>query len=171
MFRKAKYSPETKVSACEDYLSGNLSMREICAKYDIPFNEKKSNCSVHKWLHVYNYSGIEGFQNPIGNKAYTKEFKTEMVERYLRGEGSLKDLAAKYNILSDSTLQQWIMRYNANRELRITIRNGRSIWQRQGEKRLFRNAKKSLHTALNTIVIIRSQQHFTMFLTVRCIPG
>lgn len=118
MSRKAKYSPETKASACEDYLSGNLSMREICAKYDIPFNEKKSNCSVHKWLHVYNYSGIEGFQNPIGNKAYTKEFKTEMVERYLRGEGSLKDLAAKYSILSDSTLQQWIMKYNANKELK-----------------------------------------------------
>lgn len=60
----------------------------------------------------------EGFQNPIGNKAYTKEFKTEMVERYLRGEGSLEDLAAKYSILSDSTLKQWIMKYNANRELK-----------------------------------------------------
>ncbi|WP_066712009.1 helix-turn-helix domain-containing protein [Clostridium sp. Marseille-P299] len=118
MSRKAKYSPETKASACEDYLSGNLSMREICAKYDIPFNEKKRNCSVHKWLHFYNYSGIEVFQNPIGNKAYTKEFKTEMVERYLRGEGSLEELAAKYNILSDSTLKQWIMKYNANRELK-----------------------------------------------------
>ena len=37
---------------------------------------------------------------------------------YLSGNGSLRDIAAKYEILSHRTLQRWISEYNANRELK-----------------------------------------------------
>lgn len=118
MSRKAKYTPETKMNACEDYLSGNLSMKEICCKYKIPFNEKAGSCSVYDWLFVYRESGIEGFINSNKNNSYTQEFKMCIVEKYIKGEDSIKELAAKYKIASSGTLRQWIIRYNANRELK-----------------------------------------------------
>ena len=55
--------------------------------------------------------------------------------------------------------------------LRITIQSGRSIWQKQGGKPPLKNAKKSLHIVLNTIVIIRVQPYSMMFLIAKCILG
>lgn len=117
MSRKAKYSPETKANACEDYLKNNLSMQEICSKYNNPFNIKSYTCSVYKWIPIYKNFGIDGFLHRTNN-SYSKSFKIEMVERYIQGEGSMVRFVAKYKIPSDSTLNQWIMMYNANRELK-----------------------------------------------------
>ncbi|WEV20274.1 helix-turn-helix domain-containing protein [Clostridium perfringens] len=118
MSRKIKYSPEIKANACEDYLTNNLSMQEICSKYKIPFNVKSYTCSVYKWIPIYKNFGIDGFFNKTKNNSYSKSFKIEMVERYIQGEGSMVHLVAKYKIPSDSTLNKWIMMYNANRELK-----------------------------------------------------
>lgn len=49
---------------------------------------------------------------------YSKEFKTMCVEAVLRGEGSVDDIVAKYNISDRYVLRQWIKRYNANIELK-----------------------------------------------------
>lgn len=40
------------------------------------------------------------------------------VEEVLRGEGSVNDVVAKYDISSREVLRKWIMRYNANKELK-----------------------------------------------------
>jgi transposase-like protein len=40
------------------------------------------------------------------------------VEAVLSGEGSIDDIVAKYNISSREVLRNWIIRYNANRELK-----------------------------------------------------
>ena len=40
------------------------------------------------------------------------------VEAVLGGEGSVDEIVAKYNISSRSVLRNWIMRYNANMELK-----------------------------------------------------
>ncbi len=118
MPRKSKYSPEIKASACEDYLSGNLSMKEICQKYSIPYNDKSYHCQIYSWIYIYKHSGIEGFYSATGNKSYSKEFKIMVVEKYIFGEGTFEELAAKYKIPKAETLRQWFLRYNANRELR-----------------------------------------------------
>ena len=36
-----KYTSEIKIKACENYLLGHLSHKEICTKYRIHFDEKK----------------------------------------------------------------------------------------------------------------------------------
>ena len=41
-----------------------------------------------------------------------------VVEDYLAGNGSFTEIAAKYKIPSDSTVRDWVLSYNANRELR-----------------------------------------------------
>lgn len=44
-----------------------------------------------------------------------------VVDAYLNGEGSLDDLAIKYNISSNSTIIKWIKDYNSHMELKDYI--------------------------------------------------
>ena len=117
----SKYSNEIKINACEDYIAGKLSHKEICIKYGIAYNEKKGTSMVYEWLHQYRGEGANAFISNTGNNTYTSEFKTMVVEEYLAGYGSFADVAAKYSIPSSKTVRKWVLRYNANRELKDYI--------------------------------------------------
>lgn len=114
----SKYSPEIKIKACEDYLSGKLSHKEICIKYGIHFCEKKCNSMLNEWLPRYLANGAVAFLKTAGNQSYSSELKEMIVLEYLSGKGSYNDIAAKYNLRSKSQLQNWVLLYNANRELK-----------------------------------------------------
>lgn len=117
MSRKFKYSPELKVKACEEYLSGCYSMLDICNRYDI--NYKNGTCSIYEWLPLYKESGAEGFfYSAQKNKQYSKELKLQAVEDYLSRKGSLRDISTKYKIKDTRTLRSWISLYNANKKLK-----------------------------------------------------
>ncbi len=45
------------------------------------------------------------------NNDYTKEEKEQIVQEYLKGEGSLQMLAEKYNLNSRKTLFSWVKKY------------------------------------------------------------
>ncbi len=53
-----------------------------------------------------------------GNAHYSSEFKLMCVELCLSGKMSVEEVVAKYNISAQQTLRNWIMMYNANRELK-----------------------------------------------------
>ena len=78
----------------------------------------KSTRTIRDWILAYQNGGIEAIFPVTANHSYSKEFKTEMVQRYIDGEGSVTDLCARYGIPAHITLQNWISLYNANRELR-----------------------------------------------------
>lgn len=61
---------------------------------------------------------MSAFQERTYNKSYTKEFKIQVVEEYIRGHGSLEELIVKYDISSTTQLRRWISVYNANRKLK-----------------------------------------------------
>ena len=113
-----KYSAEIKIAACKDYLSGQFSHREICEKYGIYFNSKTSISELNKWIPKYLASGDAAFFHSKGNNSYSSSFKEKVVLDYLQGNGSFIDIAAKYNIRGNDTVRQWVLLYNANRELR-----------------------------------------------------
>ena len=114
----SKYSPEIKIKACEDYLSGKLSHKEICMKYDIHFREKKCTSMLNEWLPRYLANGVAAFLKSTSNQSYSSELKELIVLEYLSGKGSYTDIAAKYNLRSKTQLQNWVLLYNANRELK-----------------------------------------------------
>lgn len=118
MSGRSKYTPELKIRICEEYLAGELSMKQLCHKYGVVFNEKAKSCKVYKWLAIYKEKGLLAFEQRAGNRTYSKEFKTLAVEEYLSGKGSLLEICIKYDIPSDSILLKWIQCYNANRELK-----------------------------------------------------
>ena len=110
MSRKTKYTPERKEQAIIDYLERNKSRAQICNELCV------SSRTIQDWVLIYNKYGIAGFSGKIQNNSYSKEFKTKVIEEYIKGEGVSIDLGIKYNI-SSGLLRRWIRMYNTNREI------------------------------------------------------
>ena len=106
MGRKPKISVEEKVFICEQYLNGIKSKGRLSNESGISVE------TIRRWINQYREHGTIVFQQKAHNRRYTKEFKQEVVEAYLRGEGTPEHLSLKYNIPACSTVQKWIIKYN-----------------------------------------------------------
>ena len=102
MGRKPKYSVEQKVQACEDFLSGRKSAKQIARELGMG---KQGCVRIRRLAYMYKKHGSEIFNNKPHNRSYSKEFKEKVVKEYLAGQGSLNDLMAKYGILSRETIR------------------------------------------------------------------
>ena len=111
MGRKAKFSYEDKLKACEDYINGIASVSQIAEK--LKANERV----VQRWINKYRMNGPESLMPKLKNSSYTKEFKIKAVEDYLSGGGSQEEICNKYQITSRSVLRNWIAKYNDLKEL------------------------------------------------------
>ena len=109
---KSPHTPEFRAMISQEYLNGSGSYNDLAAKYGV------GQTILRHWVGKYRIYGIEAFRNKVGNVSYSSEFKTMCVEAVLSGEGSIDDIVAKYNISSREVLRNWIIRYNANRELK-----------------------------------------------------
>ncbi len=58
MGRKAKYSFEQKVQACEEYLIGRKSVLQIAMDLCI---DEYGNDLIYRWIHQYETNGAELF--------------------------------------------------------------------------------------------------------------
>lgn len=114
----SKYSAELKVSACKDYLDGNLSRRDIYDKYGITHSKNNHFSLLDQWVKKYQTYGDCAFLKTKGNNQYSASEKEIMVKEYLDGQGSLQDISIKYGVPSQASLRNWILEYNANRELK-----------------------------------------------------
>jgi len=112
----SKYSKEIIIKVCEEYLSGNIPMEELCVKYGIHF--KYNTSIIWDWIPRYLQEGPDAFLYSSGNKTHLSASKISAVEVYIGGKGSLREIAAKYGVRSKETLRQWVLQYNANRELK-----------------------------------------------------
>ena len=115
MGRKAKFSYEDKIKACEDYLNGIASVSQIAESLGV----KES--IVFEWTNKYRMNGPESLMPKLKNSSYTKEFKTKAVEEYLSGGGSQEEICNKYQITDRCVLRRWIAKYNDLKELKDYI--------------------------------------------------
>lgn len=111
MSRRERFTPYEKEQACLDYINGNRSRSEICNFLHI------STRTIQDWATIYKKHGILGLSKKTKNRSYSKEFKMELVKKYISGEASSVDLAHQYDI-SSGLLRNWIRMYNANIELK-----------------------------------------------------
>ena len=111
MSRRERFSPYEKEQACLDYINGNRSSAQICNCLHI------STRTIQDWATIYKKHGILGLSKKTKNRSYSKEFKMELVKKYISGEASSVDLAHQYDI-SSGLLRNWIRMYNANIELK-----------------------------------------------------
>lgn len=88
MVGKFNYSPEDKIQAAKDYLSGRRSVKQICSDLGIKYKNGKGNI-VRIWARNYKELGEQSLYNKPHNKSYSSNLKIEAIESYLSGEGSL----------------------------------------------------------------------------------
>ena len=90
--------------------------------------------TLEMWIRSFKSHGDSAFDEKPTNESYTKEFKKKVVEAYLAGEGSLRDIAVKYNIPSDSTVRAWVKLYKGHIELKDYIPGGKDIYMTKCRK-------------------------------------
>jgi len=106
MFRKGKVDPVEKVKIVEQYLNGEIGIRQAGKISNVAYQ------SVQKWVRIYKAEGPTGLLNQSQNRGYSKQLKLNAVTDYLNGKGSLNDICQKYDIRSYKQLQDWIKVYN-----------------------------------------------------------
>ena len=85
MGRKPELFVEIKVGICERYLNGE----SCCILADIQNIHERT---AQRWTNIYRSQGASCFNSSPHNAKYTKEFKQQVVEAYLAGEGSIDNL-------------------------------------------------------------------------------
>ena len=122
--------PEVKLQAVKDYISGNGS-------YLSHANELGVDESVfRRWVNKYKASGESAFIRTGHSQSYSASFKKCVVEAYLNGEGSYRKLAVTYNIPSEITIRQWVLKYNGHEKLKASGTGGIAIMTK-GRKTAF----------------------------------
>ena len=123
-------SPQDKLRAINEYLTGKGSQESISKKYNV--NHK----TLSTWINNYKAFGGSAFIRTGHNQSYSSEFKKMVIQSYLLGEGSYEELALKYKIPSRSIIRKWIMKYNGHEELKAS-RTGGSTIMTNGRKTTF----------------------------------
>lgn len=108
---KSPHTVEFRAKVSQEYLDGS-SYPFLSEKYNI------GKTTLQQWVAKYRLYGIAAFFKVSGNSSYSSDFKKMCAEAVLSGQGSVDDIVARYNISSRAVLRGWIMRYNANRELK-----------------------------------------------------
>jgi transposase-like protein len=112
MGRKQKYSKETKLLAIHQYQSGIKSKIEIATELGCDVT------TIKRWIRNHESIGERAFDNKPRNNAYSQSLKREVIHSYLKGEGSYLDLAKQYQIPSETTIIDWVSKYNRHNEIK-----------------------------------------------------
>lgn len=123
-----KVSPENKLKAVHEYLAGHGSTITIARKYGVTITP------FRQWLAKYKAFGDKAFLRTNGNARYSLEFKRNVVQSYLNGEGSLEELIIRFKIPSISTVKQWILKYNSSHDELKAYNSGRKLIMTNGRK-------------------------------------
>ena len=122
--------PEVKLQAVKDYISGNGSCLSHAGELGV------SKTVFTRWVNKYKASGESVFIRTGHNQSYSASFKKCVVEAYLNGEGSYWELAVTYNIPAETTIRQWVLKYNGHEKLKVSETGGNAIMTK-GRKTTF----------------------------------
>ncbi len=113
MTRKSKIDPTLKVKLVEQYLAGDISKTEAARLAGVdPWG------TFERWIIIYKSEGPTGLLEQKHNKNYSAELKYAAIKAYLSGDGSLKDIAVKFQLRSETQLRNWIKEYNTHGEIK-----------------------------------------------------
>ena len=99
-------SPEAKLWAVKEYLSGKGSTYSIGDKYGV------TDTSIRRWIDRYKIAGEQAFKKrPLASNTSAEE-KMHAVHDYLDGRTSLRDTALKYGV-GDSSVRKWVAKYKS----------------------------------------------------------
>lgn len=134
---KSPHTAEFRAMVSQQYLDGVGSYPYLANKYGI------AQSTLQQWVAKYRIYGIVAFADVKGNKTYSSSFKKKCVEAVLSGEGSIDDIVAKHNISSRDVLRTWVMRYNANKELK-DYRPNREVYMAESRRKTTIEERKEI---------------------------
>lgn len=125
MSHRIKASPDEKVEAVRDILSGRKSLCKTAEEMNV------KPTSVQSWISRYQAEGSLAFLPSDRNRIYPAELKQHAVEDYLAGKGSQQNIAEKYKLRSKAQLQRWIKVYNSGKDFKHKMSGGSRMKTRQ----------------------------------------
>ena len=124
--KNKSYTKEFKIQAIEEYISGQASVREIVAKYNI-----SSKSLLEKWISLYNASRELKDYDPNrevymaeARRKTTIEERKEIVEYCINHGRDYKGTASHYDV-SYSQVYSWVRKYDFAGEEGLTDKRGR----------------------------------------------
>ncbi|MBP5841265.1 helix-turn-helix domain-containing protein [Lactiplantibacillus plantarum] len=69
------------------------------------------------WQALYDRQEITGLTEVKKNRHYLQTLKLAVITAYLNGEGTLRELTIRFDLLSKSQLLDWLNKYNGNKTL------------------------------------------------------
>ncbi len=100
-----KYTEQTKLSAVEDYCSGNAGLKVVSHRHGVDAS------SLRKWVAAFRVHGIAGIQNKK-KKHYSAAFKLNVLQRMRDEELSYRQAGALFDIRKFDIIGQWKRRYD-----------------------------------------------------------
>ncbi len=124
--RNRVYTPEAKLNAVRDYLSGKGSQLEVCKKYKI----RNTHC-LRGWIKVYNAHGDFSSRKYSGGGSYMKQGRTttqeervQIAKECIASGKNYGEIAQKYQV-SYQQVRTWTLRFEELGEAGLEDRRGR----------------------------------------------
>ena len=133
--RNTVYSSELKAQAVREYVKGNLSQREIAAKYGL-----RSTSQIRDWIKVYN-SGrnferqMSGGSRMKQGRETTQEERIAIVRDCLENGSNFGAAAIKYNV-SYQQVYTWVKKFKELGEAGLEDRRGKRIVDQEARTEL-----------------------------------
>ena len=125
-YKNRVYSAEQKWQAVKDYLSGEVSVSDICKKYRIRHRE-----TLRSWGQVYNAHGDFNSVKHSGGGSYmrqeqetTQEERIQIVKDCIASGKNYGEMALKYQV-SYQQVRSWTLRFEQMGEAGLVDRRGR----------------------------------------------
>ena len=88
-----------------------------------------------------------------------------VVQEYLDGKGSLRDLSAKHNIPSSETLLKWVNSYNSHEELKDYNPNKRELYMTKSRKTTLEERNRNILNQKQKLLLRTYLQEISMQLS------
>ncbi len=162
----SSYSAELKKECVESYLSGEMSINEIVAHYNL-----SSKSVVKRWIKKYNankelrdYDPKREVYMAEARRKTTKEERIEIVKYCLDHGKDYKGTASKYDV-SYSQVLSWVRKYDTYGEEGLTDKRGRpkkddEIDEMERMRRENQRLKRKLEEKDMTIELLKKVKEF-----------
>ena len=98
--QRKKYNAEQIIKIVQENILQGISAKQLAARYGI------NHGSIEEWIIQYKQNGASAFLPEEHNRVYSEETKQRAVEDYLNGNGSQREITAKYKLRSRGQLRQ-----------------------------------------------------------------
>ena len=105
-----KYSRELKLQACQEVLSGRLTVTAANEEYDI-----RSASAISRWVYQLGLKGKHKEREAGIRVRYSKEFKIQVCLLVSTGRLSISDACKEFGIPSHNSIATWLKKYKIDR--------------------------------------------------------